>query len=272
MKENRIAHRHRPGLWALLGVLAAAVLLVGLAVGYGKLRALYLEQCVVTDPSEQISIVSGKMVKPDVIAENFGLRAGANLALIDFEAKREEILRKIPTLREISVSRHLPSHVFIRAEERTPIVRLNVRGRRTSTGHVADSEGMVFACARGTQLLPTIREARAPGTAVGQRLKGRVRAALDLVKACREPEFSDLGLLEVDTSKTDFLVATLGNYSRVKICWTDMDEATPAAQAALRARLALLLKALRARCEGLKAIIWNATLPDYVFADTQEKL
>ena len=51
-----------------------------------------------------------------------------------------------------------------------------------------------------------------------------------------------------------------------------MDEATPAAQAALRAKLYLLLMALRAPCEGLKAVIWNATLPDYVFADTQEKL
>ena len=50
-----------------------------------------------------------------------------------------------------------------------------------------------------------------------------------------------------------------------------MDEATPAARAALEARLDMLLKVIRSRCEGLKAVIWNATLPDYIFADTQEK-
>ena len=272
MKENKIAHRNRGGLWVTLGVVAVTALLVGLAVGYDKLRTLYLEPCVITDMAEQVSISSGKMVKPDILAENFGLRKGANVALIDFEAKRAEILRKIPTLRAISVSRHLPNRVSIRAEERTPVVRLNICGRRAASGRVADSEGMVFSCLRGTQTLPTIREPRAPGTAAGQLLKGRARAALDLVKTCRESEFAELGLLEVDTSKTDFLVATLGDYSRVKICWEGMDEATPAARAALGARLTLLLKAVRARCEGLKAVIWNATLPDYVFADTQERL
>ena len=42
-------------------------------------------------------------------------------------------------------------------------------------------------------------------------------AALRLVEVCREAEFLELGLLEVDTSKHDFLFATLGNYSKLKI-------------------------------------------------------
>lgn len=272
MKGNRIARRSRGGLWLALGLVAAAALLVGLAAGYEKLRTLCLEPCVITDMAEQVSIVSGKMVKPDVLAENFGLRKGANVALIDFEAKRAEILRKIPTLRDVTVSRRLPNRVAICAEERTPVARLNVCGRRAASGRVADSEGMVFTCLRGTQTLPTIREPRAPGIAAGHRLTGRARAALDLVLACRESAFADFGLLEVDTSKPDFLVATLGDYSRAKICWEGMDDATPASRAALDARLRLLLKAVRARCEGLKAVIWNATRPDIIFADTQERL
>ena len=272
MRENKIAHRRRGGLWLVLGLVAATALLIGLAIGYEKLRALCLEPCVLTDMSEQGSIISGRMVKPDVLAENFGLRVGANLAEIDFEAKRAEILRKIPTLRNITVTRQLPNRVSIHAEERTPVARLNVCGRRTASGRVTDAEGVVFSRLRGTQTLPTIREAHAPGTASGQRLKGRVRAALALVLVCGESEFAELGLLEVDTSKPDFLVATLGDYSRVKICWEGMDEASPAARAALTARLSLLLQAIRARCEGLKALIWNATLPAYIFADTQEKL
>lgn len=272
MKGNKIEPRGHAGLWLAIGLIATVAVLVGLAVGFETLRGLYEEQCVVTDMAEQVEIVSGKMVKPDVLAENFGLREGANLARIDFDEKRAEILRKIPTLKAISVTRRLPDRVRIRAEERTPVTRLSTVGRKTSTGRVADSEGVVFSCARGTQTLPIIRESRLSATAVGQPLKGRVRAALDLVLACREPEFADLGLLEVDATKADFLVATIGDYSRVKICWEDMDEATPAARAALAVRLSGLSKAIRSRCEGLRAVIWNATLPDYVYADTQEKL
>lgn len=273
MKANKIvARRRRGGFLVALAVIAAAALLIGLAAGYERLRALYLEQCVITDMAEQVSIVSGKMVKPDVLAESFGLRKGANLALIDFEAKREEILRKIPTLRTVSVSRRLPDRVSIRAEERTPAVRMNVCGLRAASGRVADAEGMVFSCLRGTQALPTIREPRAPGTAVGQVLKGRARAALDLVQAWRESGFAELGLLEVDTSKADYLFATLGDYSRLKICWDGMDETTPASKAALKAKLGMLLQAVRVRGEGLKAVIWNATLPDRISVDTQERL
>ena len=271
MKENKIAHRSRGSLWVTLGLVAATVILVGLAIGYEKLRSLYLEQCVITDKAEQVSVVSGKMVKPDYLAELFGLSNGANVACIDFVARRDDILRRIPTLRSLTVTCRPPNHVYIRPEERTPVARLNICGHRTVSGRVTDAEGMVFSRIPGTRLLPTIRETRAPGTAPGQYLKGRMRAALELVMACRDSAFSDLGILEVDTSKTDFLVATLGDYSRVKICWEDMDEATPAARAALEARLDMLLKVIRSRCEGLKAVIWNATLPDYIFADTQEK-
>ena len=272
MKGNRIEHRGHAGLWLALGLVATVAVLVGLAVGFETLRGLYEEQCVVTDFAEQVEIVSGKMVKPDVIAECFGLREGANLARIDFDEKRAEILKKIPTLKAVSVTRRLPNRVRIHAEERTPVARLSTVGRKSPTGRVADSEGVVFSCARGTQTLPVVREARLSATGVGQTLKGRVRAALDLVLACRDPEFADLGLLEIDTTKPDFLVMTLGDYSRAKICWEDMDEATPAARAALAVRLSGLGRAFRSRCEGLRAVIWNATTPDYVYADTQEKL
>lgn len=272
MKGNKIEHRGHGGLWLALGLVATVAVLVGLVLGYETLRGLYEEQCVVTDVAEQVEIVSGKMVKPDVIAECFGLRRGANLAQIDFAERREEILRKIPTLKSISVTRRLPDRVVIRAEERTPVVRLGTVGRKTPTGRVADADGVVFSCARGTQSLPLVREPRLSATPVGQTLKGRHRAALDLALACREPAFSSLGVLEIDLSKQDFLVATLGDYSRAKISWEYMDEATPAARAALAVRLESLVKAVGSHCDGLNARIWNATVPDRVFADTQEKL
>ncbi len=270
MKENKIVHGPRRGLAIALTVLAAIVI-VALAFAYEKLHALYVEQCEIRNFSEQVSIVSGKMVKPDVLAESLGLRPGANLALIDFDQRREEALRKIPTLKSLSVTRILPDRLQIVAEERVPIARMGFTNRKRTTGKVVDSEGMVFICQRGTQMLPLIREPSPPGTAVGQKLNGRARAALQLVDTCREAEFLELGLLEVDVSKLDFLVATLNDYSKVKIVWEGMDDSHIRGRDDLRLRLTHLLQAIHSNV-GAGAATWNVTVPGKVFADTQGKL
>ena len=271
MKQNKIEYGKRTRMVVIASTVALVLFGVGTVVGYGKLRDLYLEQCVITDLPAQVTIVSGKMVHPNNIAEELGLKAGANLATIDFRRRREELLAHIPNLKSIRISRKLPDRVTVVAEERTPVARLNLRGNAQVSGKVVDTEGMVFVWQRGTQTLPTIREAQAPGTPKGHRIQGRTLAALRLIEACREPEFLDLGLLEVDASKHDFLLATLGNYSKVKIAWEEMDEGTPASRNDLIARLTNLMKAIRSQIAP-DTVIWNATMPDQIFADTQGKL
>ena len=274
MKANKIEHGNRKVLVG--GLLLLGILIGGLVFSYGKLRDLYVEQCEIRDMAAQVEITAGKMVRPGTIAEVFGLKVGANLAKIDFAARREDVLKAIPNLREIRITRRLPDKVFIAAEERTPIARMGFLGDRSITGRVVDADGMVFDCMRGTQTLPTIREPGKPGTQRGTFVKGRTLAALKLVEACRDPEFLELGVLEVDTSKHDFLVVTLGNYSRVKILWDEMDESTasgltPTARKDLLSRLTLLRNTIRSKVTP-DAVIWNATIPGRIFADTQGKL
>ena len=271
MKANKIEHRRSYGPVILALLLALAAVGFGIIVGYGKLRDLYLEQCVIDDMASQVTINAGKMVHPSNIAEQLGLKPGANLATIDFAKKRDDLLKDIPNLRSVRIVRRLPNRVIISAEERTPIARMGIRGSKATTGRVVDTDGMVFIWQRGTQTLPTIREPQEPGTPKGQRIQGRTLAALRLIEACREPEFLELGVLEVDVSKPDFLVVTLGNYSKVKIAWDGMDEHTPAARSDLNNRLANLIKAIRSRVAP-DTVIWNATMPDRIFADTQGKL
>ena len=258
----------RRGPVVVAAVVAVVLVLVGGALGFGKLRDIYLEQCVVTDMSEQVSITSGKMVKADVIAENLGLRKGVNLALIDFAEKRRELLSRIPTLRTVSITRRLPNRVEITAEEREPLAKMALRGRRGVTGRVVDVEGMVFPCLRGTQLLPAIVEPP-PGTAIGHMLKGRALAALRLLEACRDPKFADLSVLDVDISKPDYLLVTLGGtYARAKIAWDGMDEPEGHSRGDLESRLSMLRTAIRSgAADGAK--IWNATMPDRIFADSE---
>ena len=194
---------------ALVGLVAA-----GAATAWSRLHATWVEQCVVTDVSSQVSVTSGKMVKGDVIAENFGLRKGANLALIDFDAKRREVLAKIPNLKSISVVKRLPDKVTIVAEERSPIVRMGIKGSRSDTGRVADAEGMVFLCSRGTRMLPVIRETAAPGSPVGKRLEGRAAAALQLLDLARDPEFQ-IVFLSLNNQHCHQVIVDVVDYSVV---------------------------------------------------------
>ena len=271
MKNAKIERPSHTGLVITAVLVGLVTLGIGAVLGYDKLKAVYLEQCVITDMASQVEITSGKMVHPSTIAEELGLRVGANLALIDFSAKRDELLARIPNLRTVRITRHLPGKVIVTAEERTPVARMGLKGKNTVTGRVVDTEGMVFIWQRGTQTLPTIRETQSPGTPKGQRIAGRTLAALRLIETCREPEFSELGVLEVDVSKPDFLLATLANYSTVKIAWDGMDEQTPASRGDLVRKLGMLRKAIRSQVAP-DAVIWNATMPDTVTGDTQKKL
>ena len=271
MKSKKNERSSHTGLFATIVIALVVAIGVGVVMAYEKLMVIYHEQCVITDMSAQVEITSGKMVHPSTIAEELGLRVGANLALIDFTEKRKQLLAKIPNLREVRITRRLPNRVVITAEERVPVARMELRGKNSVSGRVVDTEGMVFVWQRGTQALPAIRETLPPGTAAGQRIKGRTLAALRLVEACREPEFRDLNILEVDIAKPYFLVATMSTYSKVKIVWEGMDEQTPAAHADLVRKLGLLRKAIQSKAAP-DAIIWNATMPDTVTGDTQRKL
>ena len=275
MKGNTI-RRNGGSARAAAAVVAAAAVAAGAFVGYEKLRAVWLEQCRIEDLESQVSITPGTMVQPDIIAEEFGLRPGANLALIDFDERRKAILKKIPNLRAISVVRKLPDKVSIATEERKPVARMGINGRKTPTGKVVDDEGVVFLWQRGTRLLPVIREASAPGSQPGGRLGGRSRAALELIQTCRESDFQDISILEVDVSSPDYLLATLGSdYSRLKIAWEGMDgDRTAASHRSLVRQLTMLKKAMNSRI-GDKAAVWNATdlsKPGRIYADTKEPI
>ena len=272
MKANKVEHSGRFGLKVVFGLGALLAVSVGTVFAYGKLRDLYFEQCAIVDMDSQVEIVAGKMVLPGTIAEAFGLKVGANLATIDFAQKRKNLLERIPNLRTIQISRRPPDKVRITAEERTPIAKLALTGSRKITGLVVDAEGMVFPWRPDTQTLPTIREASTSSTPKGHRVTKRTLAALRLVEACRETEFLELGLLEVDTSRRDFLVATLGNYSKLKILWDGMDGPSSAtSRADLVKRLTRLRDTIRSHVAN-DTVIWNATVPDRIFADTQGKL
>ncbi len=278
MKGNRI-HASKRRLFVPLAVTVLALAaLGGVIVFFGKMRAILLEQAVVREAESQVFIEPGKMVGKSVIAHCLGLTNGANLATIDFDERREDLLRRIPNLRDVRIRRQLPDKVFVTVEERKPIARLNIKGRRADSGRVADAQGVVFEFVRGTRLLPVIREKTPPGTAKGQKLTGRALAALRLVEACRESSLQEVAPLDIDISHADWLLATLNtgrNYVQLKIAWEGMDEdETPASRASLIRQLTHVRDAMRSEV-GANAVIWNATdfsTPGRIYADTKGNL
>lgn len=273
MKTNKIQHHGQKSARVIVSVIAAILVLLGLFVGFGKLRELWLEQCLIRDMESQVTIHAGKMVNAEVIAEKFGLRPGANLALIDYTAKRAETLATIANLRDIRIRRHLPDKVTITTEERVPVARMGLRGQRKDMGKVVDADGIVFRYLRNTRLLPIIRET-STGTAIGKRVPARVQAALLFIDVCHNPEFQDLGILDIDISNPDYLFATINtgtNYARLKLAWEGMDSTTPASRAALTHQLTHLKQAIQSQV-GSNAVIWIATEPGRIYADTKGKL
>ena len=280
MRKNKI--RKSGGVWKKAVVIAA---ILAVAAGgvflFVKVREAFLGQCVITDVQRQVRITAGQTIKEGVVIELFGLKKGANLAQIDFAGKRKAALSKYPAIRTVTVRRRLPDKVEIKIEERTPVAKMNEAGvvgtvrRMIRSGRVVDSEGVVFMKTTGTEALPVICEAAGNVTKPGKRLEGRARAALELLSLSREAPYSELGIMRIDADSRDHLLAILGNYSPAKIAWEGMDaDATPASRKAMARQLGHLRSSVASGVApaGTRPVIWNATEPDRVFADTKEPI
>ncbi len=253
----------------LLVLLAAA--LTGMAFGVSSLRKTWREQCVVTDRELDVVIDNRKdeqrrMVHPDIITLYFGLTNGANLATIPFADLREKLLGRIPNIADLKIERRLPNRVTITVVEREPAVRIATLKGRADSGRVADLEGVVFPFSSNVSALPVIREAAA--TPAGKRLTGMAAAAVRLVEEAALPDLADLSVLEVDTTHADYLLVTLGDYSRARIAWDRMCEDTRASRTSLTNQLTRLSKAIATRVIT-QPTLWHATdygSPGRVFA------
>jgi len=274
-KSVTTPNRHRKGI-AILAVAAVAVAVLaawGVKVACGKLEDVYQRQCCVTDAGEQVEVVSGKIIPARLIISHFGLTNGVNLASVPFVPLRERLLRDMPNLLDVKISRRLPNYVHVEAVERVPVVRVIGSGEKASS-LAADREGVVFWYPRrDTALLPVVREAKKNTSAPGERLSGMALAALHLLQEVSAPEFSALKIQEVDTFKQDYLFATLGDSSRAKIAWADMEKPTKASRVSLTNQLARLASAVKSNiAAGTK--LWNATdwgTPSRIYANDPTK-
>lgn len=253
----------------VLSLILLGGIITGGIIGFTTLQKIWQEQCRIDDPELNIVITTGKMVHPDVITLHFGLTNGANLATIPFEDLRSHLLESVPNIRDIHIERRLPNRVTVDVTEREPIVRIAPSQGKPNAGCVADANGVVFRFFNDVEILPIIRESTPTTTPPGKKLTGAAAAALQLVEAATAPEFSELHILEVNTSKKDYLLATLGDYSNARIAWDHMGEATQIARTSLKRQLSRLSKAIGSRISP-RTTLWIATdygTPGRVYAN-----
>ena len=239
----------------------------GFACGVGALREVWREQFRVQDSAIDVVVTSsGKNVTPATIVYYFGLTNGANLATIPYDELRRSLIARIPNIHDISIERRLPRRVTVDVKEREPAVRIAPPKGASDSGLVADYDGVVFRTYNSPRL-PIIRESSEIRHTAGHRLEGHARAALQLVHLLAEvadgksdapPALADLRVLEINTSKKDYLLVTLADYSTAEIAWDHMGEDSEIAHQSLRRQLVHLAQAIATRLTP-RATRWIAT-------------
>ena len=266
-KGEKSGKGNTAGRIALVTVIALAVCIVyGVARMVGLLADIYHEQCRVDNCEVCVSVSSGKMIAPELIASRFGLTNGVNLAEVPFADIRSELLKNVPQIKELRITRHLPNRVKIEVTEREPAVRLSGAGR------VADAEGVVFEYYRNTQMLPLITDNEAASDAVpGNRLSGHAAAALRLIiaAATKNGDVAPVKILKADATRPDFLLLTLGDYDQAKFAWPNMDDDTQTANDAMNEQLRCLAVAIATQL-GKNGKLWNVTVPGRAFIQIPE--
>ena len=257
---------------AIIG--ACTLVLCGAVTAFSHLAEVCERQCRVTDAGEQIEIITDKILPARLFINHFNLTNGVNLAKLPFAELRERLIRDMPNLKDVKIVRTLPDRVLIEISERIPVVRVIGAGSNANPNYAADSEGKVFWYPRrDTALLPIIREAKKETSTAGAKLSGMAMAALRLIEEASDPEFAMLKIQEVDTFKQDYLFVTLGDASRAKIAWEDMESRTRASRTSLRRQLTRLSQAIKSNvAAGTK--LWNAMdygTPGRIYANDPTK-
>ena len=255
-------------------IMLAAIVLVGggllcwgAAVGIGALRGIWQEQFRVQDAAIDVVVTSsGANVMPETITFHFGLTNGANLAAIPYEEKSRELIERNPNIRSIAIERRLPRRVTVDVKEREPAVRIATTKGSESSGLVADYDGIVFRTFKAPSQLPVVRASVGTRHVPGQRLEGHAYAALQLVHVLADAadgksdasKLASLRVREINTSKKDYLLMTLDDYSTAEIAWARMGEESDIAQKSLRRQLVHLAQAIAARLTP-RATRWIVT-------------
>ena len=222
---------------AALAVLVAAVAGIGAVLLFGAReagRSLFSENPLFT--IRDLDVASDGKLTPTLVREYTGLRPGLNLFGVDI-ARVRATLARVPLVREVRVSRHLPDRLEVRIVERTPLARLMVP--KTGLCMAVDRDGVVLGPSAAASHLPVLGGLRRDLWLPGEKIvEPEFKDALDLLDLCDRTRLCQyVSIRSIDVADPEHLDLRLAADERVTLPRHNMESK-------LR-RLATILKTIQ---------------------------
>ena len=161
-------------------------------------------------------IEGGPIYSASDLAEFLQLEKGGNIFKVcDIAEKRALLLKNGFAVKEVSITRHLPGRLVVKAVEREPVARIAGEPRL-----LVDDEGVVFA-GNWPLPLPKIFGAKEAKIEAGTRLRGMGLKAAVFARALRTSGHN-MPVEKIDASQVDFIIAHLQGGQTVRIAEHDI--------------------------------------------------
>lgn len=162
----------------------------------------------------------GEVITSKHIMDYAELAGCSNLFAINIAEKRDYLLKTVPRVKAVQISRRLPGELVIEVQERVSIARLEMGGYYLTV----DREGYVLGSAVGAPHLPVISGHCMPGIRPGTRLAGTtVMNALDVFDVCEGSQFREqFKVVGIDVRNREAVELGLEDGARVNLAWQHM--------------------------------------------------
>jgi len=173
-----------------------------------------------------LEIKAGEVVTTDLVKEYTGICEGMNLFAMNISKIRNDVLKCVPNIKAMHITRVLPNTLKIETVERIPVARLGLTGKL-----VVDDESYIFWQKTAARSLPAITgyRDRTESLHAGMQLKGMGLAALEVLDACDDPRLG-ITVDSIDVESEEYLLVNMnhsGVETQVKLSWVGMGRRTP---------------------------------------------
>ncbi len=239
-------------LLIVISLLSAAVVL------WAGLR--FLERCLLSQNDlfriQDIKIeCSGEAITAKHVMDYAQLAGLSNIFAFSMAKQRDFLLKTVPRVKAVKISRRLPGELNIEVVERIASARLEMKGYFLSVDH----DGCVLGAAPAAAHLPLISGAAWPGIRPGTRLAGTaIMDALQVLEVSETTNLRDIFQVQrIDLRKREALDLTLASGERVTLAWQYMGTRNALAREHLEGKLFKLgeiLKVAAARGKRIASI------------------
>ncbi len=157
------------------------------------------------------------------IVELTGISEGVNIFSFSASSKREELLRNVPNLGDVKITKKLPDTVEIVAIDRLPVVRLE------STNFASDRKGTVMTIDASQRKrwssLPVLMDGNEKiNVTPGETLTGKNLLALSVINVYNEMDGISFRIDNIDIGGRIYLILQTSDGQReIRLVWDELE-------------------------------------------------